>query len=75
MGITIPLYETGGMIKLTGKATIIWDDDHELVDQYEGAKRLIPFVIDEVVELKKGSLPLHWDTSSEQTANNPSGKA
>mmetsp|Transcript_34179 Transcript_34179/g.82853 ORF Transcript_34179/g.82853 Transcript_34179/m.82853 type:complete len:654 (+) Transcript_34179:76-2037(+) len=65
MGITIPLYETGGMIQLTGQATIIWDDD-ELVDQYVGAKRLIQFVIDEVVELEEGSLPLRWDTSPEQ---------
>lgn len=65
MGITIPLYETGGMIQLTGQASIIWDDE-ELVDHYVGAKRLIQFVIDEIVELQEGSLPLRWDTSPEQ---------
>lgn len=65
MGISIPLYETGGMIQLSGKATIIWDDD-TLIDQYVGAKRLIQFVIDEIVELEEGSHPLHWDASLEQ---------
>ncbi|CAJ1951888.1 unnamed protein product [Cylindrotheca closterium] len=65
MGITIPLYEKGEMIQLTGQATIIWDDNHELIAQHVGAKRLIQFVIDQVVELQEGSFPLRWDTSQQ----------
>lgn len=59
MGMSIPLYETGGMIQITGTASIVWDGEEE-VRQYPGAKRLISFEVGEVVELKSGSLPIRW---------------
>jgi ferredoxin-NADP reductase/predicted pyridoxine 5'-phosphate oxidase superfamily flavin-nucleotide-binding protein len=59
MGITIPLYETGGMIQLTGTAIVDWDEEAAGA-KFLGAKRVIQFTIDEVVELPAGSLPIRW---------------
>jgi uncharacterized protein len=68
MGVTVPLYETGGLIQMTGTAMIHWEDsqhqgrsdDLSLAD-FPGALRWLEFDIDEIVELPPGSLPIRWD--------------
>lgn len=64
MGMTIPLYETGGMLQLSGRASIIWDEDAR-VAQHAGAKRLVQFEIDEVNELPPATLPIRWNRGQE----------
>lgn len=66
MGLTIPLYETGGMLQLSGQASIIWDDD-ERVARYAGAKRLIEFVVERINQLPDGSLPIRWNRGEGST--------
>jgi uncharacterized protein len=61
MGVSIPLYESGGMIQLSGHADIDWDETAADA-AFPGAKRVIVLTIDEVVELPPGSLPLRWST-------------
>jgi ferredoxin-NADP reductase/predicted pyridoxine 5'-phosphate oxidase superfamily flavin-nucleotide-binding protein len=58
MGITIPLFEYGGMIQLSGRAVVDWDA--AAAAKFHGAKRIIEFTIDEIVELPPGSLPIQW---------------
>lgn len=70
MGITVPLYESGGMIQMTGTATIQWEDDDQQQEgisggvslaDFPGALRWLEFEIEEIVELPAGSLPIRWD--------------
>jgi uncharacterized protein len=61
MGVSIPLYESGGMIQLSGHADIDWDETAADI-AFPGAKRIIVLTIDEVVELPPGSLPIRWST-------------
>eukprot|EP00978_Attheya_sp_CCMP212_P017873 scaffold48141_cov49-Attheya_sp.AAC.1 len=58
MGITIPLFEHGGMIQLSGRAVVDWDA--AAAAKFLGAERVIEFTIDEIVELPPGSLPIQW---------------
>jgi ferredoxin-NADP reductase/predicted pyridoxine 5'-phosphate oxidase superfamily flavin-nucleotide-binding protein len=59
MGITIPLFEYGGMIQLSGKAVVDWDGA-AAATKFHGANRVIEFIIDEIVELPPGSFPIQW---------------
>jgi uncharacterized protein len=64
-GVTVPLFPTGGMIQMSGRATI--DYDEERTNQvYPGALRLVIFTIDEVVTVADGSLPLSWGINQEE---------
>jgi uncharacterized protein len=63
MGITIPLFETGGMIQVTGRAAIQWDEDTAAA-QFPGARRVIELSIDEVLELPAGSFPITFTTKN-----------
>ena len=63
MGITIPLFETGGMIQLTGRAEIQWDEA-KAAAQFPGAHRVIVVTIDEVIELPPGSFPIQFSTKT-----------
>ena len=65
MGITIPLYETGGMIQLTGTAIVDWDQAKAAAN-FAGAKSIIHFSIDEIVELPSGSLPIRWESQDQR---------
>ena len=56
IGLTIPLYETGGMIQITGRAVVDWDSE-AAARRFVGAERVIEITVDEVVELAAGSLP------------------
>ncbi|KAL3907164.1 MAG: hypothetical protein SGILL_008981, partial [Bacillariaceae sp.] len=76
MGISVPLYETGGMIQMTGTATIHWEDTDEYdrsllpevpLSTFQGALRWLEFHIDEVNELPAGSLPIRWDAGDRDT--------
>lgn len=60
-GLLFVNFETGGMLQLTGRVQIDWDS--EAVTQHPGARRLIVFEIEEVVELV-AALPLRFSASS-----------
>jgi ferredoxin-NADP reductase/predicted pyridoxine 5'-phosphate oxidase superfamily flavin-nucleotide-binding protein len=67
-GITVPLLPTGGMIQMSGRATI--DYDEESTNQiFAGALRLVIFTIDEVVTVADGSLPLSWGINNKEGSN------
>jgi ferredoxin-NADP reductase/predicted pyridoxine 5'-phosphate oxidase superfamily flavin-nucleotide-binding protein len=55
-------FETGGLLQLTGRATIDWDSD--AVARIPGARRLVTFDIEEIVELP-AAVSLRWDTDAE----------
>ena len=55
-------FETGSLLQLTGRATIDWDS--EAVARIPGARRLVAFDIDEIVELR-AALDLRWDADAE----------
>lgn len=65
VGISVPLFETGGMIQMSGRASI--DDDLEHINEiYPGALRLVVFAIDEVVTIVDGSLPITWSADDNE---------
>ncbi|MCZ6587847.1 MAG: pyridoxamine 5'-phosphate oxidase family protein [Alphaproteobacteria bacterium] len=55
-------FASGSLLQLTGRTTIDWDSD--AVAAIPGARRLVAFDIDEIVELPSG-VPLRWDASAE----------
>jgi predicted pyridoxine 5'-phosphate oxidase superfamily flavin-nucleotide-binding protein len=55
-------FETGSLLQLTGRATIDWGS--QAVARYPGARRLVAFDIEEIVELPT-ALPLRWDAEAE----------
>jgi ferredoxin-NADP reductase/predicted pyridoxine 5'-phosphate oxidase superfamily flavin-nucleotide-binding protein len=55
-------FETGGLLQLTGAATIDWDSD--LLTSYPGARRLVTLEIDEIVELP-AAIGLRWQADAE----------
>ena len=59
MGITIPQFESGGMIQLSGRAKLHLDRD-KAAEMYPGALHVIEFTVEQVVELPEGSLPVRW---------------
>jgi ferredoxin-NADP reductase len=67
-GISVPLYETGGMIQMSGFTLIHWEDEDDAesnevsISDFPGALRWLEFTIDEIVELPPGSLPIRWDS-------------
>ncbi len=61
-GLLFVDFETGSLLQLTGQATIDWDSD--AVARYPGARRLVMFDIEEIVELPT-AVPLRWDASAE----------
>ncbi len=55
-------FETGSLLQLTGRATIDWDS--EAVARIPGARRLVVFDIEEIVELP-AAVALRWDADAE----------
>ena len=55
-------FETGSLLQLTGRARIDWDSDQ--VKQSPGARRLINFSIDKIIELRS-ALSLRWDSDAD----------
>lgn len=64
-GLSVPLFETGGMIQMTGRASIDYDQQH-INEIYPGALRLVVFEIDEVVTIADGSLPIAWSSNDSE---------
>ena len=61
MGITIPSFDDGGLLQLTGTATVNMDTMTAALF-YPGALRLTIFTIEQVNEVPSGSLPVRWTT-------------
>jgi hypothetical protein len=55
-------FVTGGLLQLTGRAAIDWDSD--AVAAITGARRLVAFDIEEIVELPS-AVPLRWDATAD----------
>jgi len=55
-------FETGSLLQLTGRAEIDWES--KAVARIPGARRLVTFDIEEVVELP-GAVDLRWDVDAE----------
>lgn len=55
-------FESGGLLQLTGRATVDWDSD--ALSQFPGARRLVTFDIEEIVELPS-AIPLRWDADAQ----------
>ena len=55
-------FATGSLLQLTGRATIDWDS--EAVARFPGARRLVAFDIEDVVELPT-AVALRWDADAE----------
>lgn len=72
MGISVPLYEVGGMIQMTGRARVHWEDDEDdddpevSVSDFPAALRWIEFFIDEIVEQPAGNFPIRWDSGKRE---------
>ncbi len=61
-GILFVDFENGSLLQLTGRTTIDWDSD--AVAEIPGARRLVLFDIEEVVELP-AAISLRWGASAE----------
>ena len=57
-GLLFVDFERGGLLQLTGLATIEWDPRD--LERFPGARRMVAFELDEAVEVE-GALPLRWD--------------
>lgn len=55
-------FERGSLLQLTGRTEIDWDSD--AVSRHPGARRLVIFDIEEIIELKE-ALPLRWSTATD----------
>jgi ferredoxin-NADP reductase/predicted pyridoxine 5'-phosphate oxidase superfamily flavin-nucleotide-binding protein len=61
-GLLFVDFPTGSLLQLTGRTAVDWDSD--AVANTPGARRLVHFEIEEVVELPRG-VPLRWDASAD----------
>ena len=61
-GLLFVDFESGSLLQLTGRTTIDWDS--EAVARVPGARRLVGFDIEEIVELH-AAVPLRWDANAE----------
>ena len=57
-GLLFMNFNNGSTLQLTGRAEIVWDTDR--IAAFPGAKRLIEYAIEEVVELTN-AIPLGWE--------------
>ena len=60
VGLLFVDFEHGGLLQISGKATIDWDSDE--VSKHPGAQRLVNIEIDRIVYLDN-ALPLRWGAS------------
>jgi hypothetical protein len=61
-GLLFVDFEGGSLLQLTGRTSIDWDSQN--VSRFPGARRLVYFMLDEVVELP-AALPLRWGAPAE----------
>ncbi len=62
VGLLFVDFERGGLLQLTGRATIDWDSP--AVAEHPGARRLVEIELDEAIELVE-ALPLRWRADEE----------
>jgi ferredoxin-NADP reductase len=62
VGMLFVDFESGGMLQLTGRASIDWDS--EAVSRFPAARRLVIVDIESIVELDE-ALPLRWSPATE----------
>ncbi len=55
-------FPTGSLLQMTGRASIDWDSD--AVAKIPGARRIVTFEIDEIVE-RRSAVPLRWEESAD----------
>jgi predicted pyridoxine 5'-phosphate oxidase superfamily flavin-nucleotide-binding protein len=53
-GLAFPDFEQGRILQLSGGATILWDSERQA--EFPGAKRLLSFAVDEVIEIRYAQL-------------------
>lgn len=63
-------FEYGDLLQITGKATVLWDEDE--VSRFEGAKRLLRFQPERYV-LRKNAFPLRWALREQSPYLEPTG--
>ena len=56
-GLLFPDFATGALLALTGTAQVLWDDP--AIAQFQGAKRLLSFAVDEGL-LLESAMPFRW---------------
>lgn len=61
-GLLFVDFERGSLLQLSGRTSIDWDSP--AVSRFPGARRLVSFMLDEVVELAE-ALPLRWSVGAE----------
>jgi ferredoxin-NADP reductase len=61
-GLLFVDFAAGSLLQLTGRARIDWGSD--AVARFAGARRLVAFDVDEIVDLP-AALPLRWDAGAE----------
>ncbi len=61
-GLLFVDFESGSLLHLTGRASIDWDSD--AVARVPGARRLVAFDIEAIVE-RREAVPLRWDAGAE----------
>ena len=64
VGISVPAFSSGGMIQMTGTATVDFDAEKANL-LYPGAQRLIFFTVEEVVTIESGSIPIQWSVDND----------
>jgi uncharacterized protein len=65
-GLLFVDFENGGMLQLTGRATIDWTSP--AIAEIPGARRLVRFELEEAIDLP-GVLPIRWQTSRESASS------
>ncbi|WP_165422847.1 pyridoxamine 5'-phosphate oxidase family protein [Ktedonosporobacter rubrisoli] len=68
VGLLIPDFATGSTLQITGRASIIWDE--ERIAALPGAERLLEITIDEVVQ-RDAILPWRWQLIEPSPYNFP----
>ena len=64
MGLTIPSFEDGGLLQLSGRGQVDMDQE-KAAKTFSGALRRIIFHVEQVNEIPAGSLPIRWSIQAE----------
>ena len=67
MGLTIPSWEEGGMLQLSGTAQVDLDSQ-KAAQMYPGAQRLVIFRIEKINTVPAGSLPVRFSQEPESSS-------
>ncbi len=57
-GLLFVDFSSGSTLQLSGHAEVLWDDPR--MREFAGAKRLVRFTLDEVIEITRPGAPLRW---------------